>query len=68
MNVCTFDRKELQRFPELLHCEAKSANVAHQTLPEMEAETIIFHSISRQLGSKMLAGHLTAGQTITPIP
>jgi hypothetical protein len=48
--------------------EAKSANVAHQTSPEMEAETMIFHSISRQLGSKMLAGHLTAGQTITPIP
>jgi hypothetical protein len=48
--------------------EPKSANVGHQTLSEMEAETIIFHSISRQLGSKMLAGHLTAGQTITPIP
>jgi hypothetical protein len=37
--------------------EAKSANVGHQTSPEMEAETMIFHSISRQLGSKMLAGH-----------
>jgi hypothetical protein len=48
--------------------DAKSANVGHQTSSEMEAETIIFHSISRQLGSKMLAGHLTAGQTITPIP
>jgi hypothetical protein len=48
--------------------EAKSANVGHRTFPEMEAETMIFHSISRQLGSKMLAGHLTAGQTITPIP
>jgi hypothetical protein len=32
------------------------------------AETMIFHRISRQLGSKMLVGHLTAGQTITPIP
>jgi hypothetical protein len=48
--------------------KAKSANVGHRTFPEMEAETMIFHSISRQLGSKMLAGHLTAGQTITPIP
>jgi hypothetical protein len=48
--------------------DAKSANVGHQTSSGMEAETMIFHSISRQLGSKMLAGHLTAGQTITPIP
>lgn len=63
-----FIGRNYKGFENYYTVEAKSANVAHQTLPEMEAETIIFHSISRQLGSKMLAGHLTAGQTITPIP